>query len=73
VEEAASGRVSFVLRDIRARISFVPAFFKALAADPEALESACLQAPSYHDARAAQAAPRLAARNLVFVLPAASS
>lgn len=60
-EEHATGLVLSVFADVRARMPFVPAIFKALARDPEALESAWLQARAlYDDPRAAEAAARLA-------------
>jgi hypothetical protein len=60
-EEAAEGLVLSVYGDVRARMPFVPAIFKALAADPAALESAWLQARAlYDDPRATEAASRLA-------------
>jgi hypothetical protein len=48
-EEDASGLVASVYRDVRARMAFVPAIFKALAADPGALLDAWLQARALHD------------------------
>lgn len=48
-EEDVSGLVASVFVDIRARMPFVPAIFKALAADPPALESAWLQARQLYD------------------------
>jgi hypothetical protein len=60
-EEEATGRVLSVFGDVRARMPFVPAIFKALAADPEVLEPAWLQARClYDDERARPAATRLA-------------
>ncbi len=60
-EEQATGLVLSVFADIRARMPFVPAIFKALARDPAALEPAWLQARAlYDDPRAADAAARLA-------------
>jgi hypothetical protein len=60
-EEHATGLVLSIFADIRARIPFVPAIFKALARDPDALEPAWLQARAlYDDPRAAEAAARLA-------------
>lgn len=59
-EELATGRVLSVFGDIRARLPFVPAIFRALAAEPEALEAAWLQARAlYDDPRADEAASRL--------------
>lgn len=59
---AASSLVASVFLDIRARMAFVPAIFRALASDPPALERAWLQARAlYDDPRAAGAAERLAA------------
>lgn len=61
-EEEAEGPVSAVFRDVRRRMPFVPALFKALAFDPGALETAWLQARAlYDDPRAAEAAGRVAA------------
>jgi hypothetical protein len=61
-EEDARGLVLSVFRDVRARMPFVPALFKALASDPAALEPAWLQARTlYDDPRAAEAGSRLAA------------
>ncbi len=48
-EEEAEGIVSSVFVDIRTRMPFVPALFKALAADPEALVAAWLQARAIYD------------------------
>src|SRR5712692_9463419 len=48
-EEEVDGVVSSVFVDIRARMPFVPALFKALAADPEALVAAWLQARAIYD------------------------
>jgi hypothetical protein len=48
-EEEAEGIVSSVFVDIRARMPFVPAVFKALAPDPEALVAAWLQARAIYD------------------------
>ncbi len=48
-EEDVSGLVASVFLDIRARMPFVPAIFKALAADPPTLESAWLQARQLYD------------------------
>jgi hypothetical protein len=60
-EEQATGLVLSIFADIRARMPFVPAIFKALARDPGALEPAWLQARAlYDDPRAAEAAARLA-------------
>ncbi|MGH2990404.1 MAG: hypothetical protein ACRDMY_15640 [Gaiellaceae bacterium] len=59
-EEQATGLVLSVFSDIRARLPFVPAIFKALAREPAALEPAWLQARAlYDDPRAADAAARL--------------
>ncbi|MGH3046899.1 MAG: hypothetical protein ACRDNC_07840 [Gaiellaceae bacterium] len=59
-EEDAGGSVLSVFCDVRARMPFVPALFKALASDPAALELAWLQARAlYDDPRAAQAGSRL--------------
>lgn len=61
-EEDVDGLVASVFLDVRARMPFVPAIFKALAAEPETLEAAWLQARQLYDhpARAAATA-RLAA------------
>ena len=48
-EDDASPRVAAVYADIRRRMSFVPALFKALAVDDSALESAWLQARTIVD------------------------
>ncbi len=48
-EEEVEGVVSSVFVDIRARMPFVPALFKALAADAEALVAAWLQARAIYD------------------------
>jgi hypothetical protein len=62
-EEQATGLVLSIFADVRARMPFVPAIFKALARDPGALEPAWLQARAlYDDPRAAEAAARLAER-----------
>lgn len=45
-EDEASPRVAAVFADIRTRMTFVPALFKALAVDEDALEHAWLQARS---------------------------
>jgi hypothetical protein len=59
-EEEAGGLAASVFQDIRARMPFVPALFKALASDPEALLPAWLQARAlYDDPAAARAAARL--------------
>jgi hypothetical protein len=60
-EEDAGGLVLSVFADVRARMPFVPAIFKALAREPAALVPAWLQARAlYDDPRAAAAASRLA-------------
>jgi hypothetical protein len=60
-EEDATGLVLSVFTDVRGRMPFVPAIFKALARDPDALVPAWLQARAlYDDPRAAHAATRLA-------------
>lgn len=60
-EEHATGLVLSIFADVRARLPFVPAIFKALAREPAALEPAWLQARAlYDDPRAAEAAARLA-------------
>jgi hypothetical protein len=48
-EDEASPRVAAVYADIRRRMSFVPALFKALAFDEDALECAWLQARTIVD------------------------
>lgn len=59
-EEHAEGVVAAVFRDIRERMEFVPAIFKALAPDPEALVPAWLQARAiYDDPRVEEALARL--------------
>jgi len=61
-EEEAEGVVAAVFRDIRRRLPIVPALFKALAADPEALVEAWLQARCLYDHPGrAEAAARLRA------------
>ena len=59
-EEEVEGVASSVFVDIRARMPFVPALFKALAADPEALVAAWLQAREiYDDPRSPAAADQI--------------
>ena len=48
-EEDAEGVVGSVFRDVRTRMAFVPAIFKVLAGDPEALLPAWLQARALYD------------------------
>ena len=48
-EEDADGVVASVFVDIRARMPFVPALFKAMARDPESLLAAWLQARLVYD------------------------
>lgn len=48
-EEEAQGLVSSVFRDVRSRMAFVPALFKALAVEPPVLELAWLQARALLD------------------------
>jgi hypothetical protein len=48
-EDGADARVLAVYADVRRRLAFVPALFKALAADPVVLESAWLQARALLD------------------------
>lgn len=48
-EEDADGVVASVFVDIRSRMPFVPALFKALAGDPESLLAAWLQARAVYD------------------------
>ncbi len=48
-EDAATGVVASVFADIRRRMSFTPAIFKALAADPPALERAWVHARALVD------------------------
>ena len=56
-EEEAEGLVASVFLDVRRRMPFVPALFKALANDPETLLAAWLQARAiYDDPRARVAA-----------------
>lgn len=55
-ESEASPRVAAVYADIRRRMTFVPALFKALAVDEDALESAWLQARTIVDSPAFDAA-----------------
>ena len=56
-EEDVEGIVSSVFLDIRRRMPFVPALFKALATDPDTLLAAWLQARAiYDDPRSAAAA-----------------
>jgi hypothetical protein len=52
-EEQVDGIAAAVFQDVRARMPFVPALFKALAADPEVLVPAWLQARALHDDPAA--------------------
>jgi len=62
-EDEATGVVASVFRDVRARMQFVPAIFKALAPDPDALVPAWLQARAiYDDPRAGEALARLRER-----------
>ena len=59
-EGDATGLVSAVYADIRRRMTFVPAIFKALAGDPRTLEQAWLQARAlYDDPAFAESADRL--------------
>ena len=59
-EEDVEGTVASVFVDIRARMPFVPALFKALAKDPEILVPAWLQARAvYDDARSTAAADEI--------------
>lgn len=59
-EEEAEDTVASVFLDVRARMPFVPAIFKALAPDPEALVPAWLQARAiYDDPRTDEALTRL--------------
>jgi hypothetical protein len=62
-EERVEGVAASVFRDVRARIPFVPALFKALAHDPEALLAAWLQARALYD-DPATAAPTARLRRL---------
>lgn len=56
-------RVSSVFRDVRSRMPFVPALFRALAGDPPTLETAWLQARAlYDDPLAARAVRPLTAQ-----------
>ncbi|MBA2558709.1 MAG: hypothetical protein H0V07_02280 [Propionibacteriales bacterium] len=64
-EEDAEGVVASVFLDVRRRMPFVPALFKALAHDPDALLAAWLQARAIYDdprAPAATGAIRQSAR-----------
>src|SRR5688572_15784854 len=62
-EEQATGLVLSIFADVRARMPFVPAIFKALARDSGALELAWLQAGGLcDDPRAADATAPLAGR-----------
>lgn len=62
-EEDAAGVVASVYRDVRVRMEFVPAIFKALASDPDALVTAWMQARAlYDDPRVSQALARLLER-----------
>jgi hypothetical protein len=54
-EKAATGLVAAVYADIRRRMPFVPALFKAIAFDPAALELAWLQARALADASGSDA------------------
>ena len=59
-EDEATGVVASVFRDVRARMEFVPAIFKALAPDPDALVPAWLQARGiYDDPRTGESLARL--------------
>ena len=59
-EDEPNGLVAAVFRDVRHRMPFVPALFKALAVDPDALELAWIQARAlYDDPRSRAAAARL--------------
>lgn len=59
-EEDAVELAASVYRDIRTRMPFVPAIFRALAADPGALAPAWLQARAlYDDPRSRESAARL--------------
>jgi hypothetical protein len=59
-EEEAHGLVAAVFADVRSRMPFVPALFKALAVDPSALELAWLQGRAlYDDPRSHAAAAEL--------------
>ncbi len=48
-EEEATGLVAAIFADVRRRMPFVPALFKALAVDPSVLEIAWLQARELYD------------------------
>jgi hypothetical protein len=54
-EEQVAGLAASVFQDVRSRMPFVPALFKALADDPEALLAAWLQARALYDEPAAGA------------------
>ena len=62
-EEDAEGDVAAVFCDIRMRMEFVPAIFKALAPDPAALVPAWLQARSIYDDPRLEAALTLLRRS----------
>jgi hypothetical protein len=73
-EDEAEGLVSAVFVDIRARMPFVPALFKALAGDPEVLVAAWLQARAIYDdprSTAAAAAIRSSAQVEIGYRPSA--
>lgn len=57
-EEQAEGIVASVFLDVRRRMPFVPALFKALAHDPDALLAAWLQARAIYDDPRATVATR---------------
>lgn len=73
-EEDVDGLVSSVFLDVRARMPFVPAIFKALAAEPATLEAAWLQARQLYDSperpAAVQRLSDLADPRLGWVAPA---
>lgn len=73
-EEDVAGLVSSVFLDVRARMPFVPAIFKALASEPATLEAAWLQARQLYDHPARPAAVErlraLADPQLPWVAPA---
>jgi hypothetical protein len=74
-EEDADGVVASVFVDIRSRMPFIPALFKALASDPETLVAAWVQARAVYDhpgAASATAAIRRSARVAIVYSPGQS-
>src|SRR5713226_5964673 len=72
-EEEVEGVVASVFVDIRARMPFVPALFKALAHDPEALVTAWLQARAIYDDPRSSSATDAIRRSAQVNLPYRSS